>query len=402
MLLQNTTLPPPISAKALTATSLNWQVGQILNAIVKGRDSLGQLEIKIGSNLLTARTAQIYQPGQTLRLQVVENRQPLVLRNLDPGRPLTKRPMIEQLLRHALPKQGELQTLVRSLNQLLPKLNAPMPDITTLPKAVIKQLLKTRSVLPTTELVVKPLTLKQAIKDSGLFMEAKLAATISNTDTATASAVNTDLKANLINLRHVIEQSFQASKAEMTLTAKTPEQTQAKPLEQSLAQKQVQTTIDSKVYELIELRNVVESAIARIHVNQSQAIVTEDQSKPIWIIDLPILDDQRETLAELKIQYEDTQTQLENPVRKWTVNLSFDVAPLGMIHVQLNLLGEELSSSIWAEQAFTNTLIKQNLPHLEKRLQQTGLNVIAINQHPINKQVPGDKQRQSSLVSTKI
>lgn len=402
MLLQNATLPSSLSTTPLTATNLNWQVGQILHAIVQGRDQQGLLHMKIGGNLLAARTAQIYQPGQTLRLQVIENKGSLVLRDLVPGKLRTKRPMLEQLLRHALPKQGNLQTMAKSLNQLLSKLNAPSQDMATLPKTLIKQLLNTQSVLPKAELVVEPLALKQAIRDSGLFMEAKLAATLSSTDKTSANAIKTDLKATLIKLLHVLEQSLQVRKTEMTPAAKTPAQAQEKPLEQHPAQKQAQITIDGKAYELMELRNVVESAIARIQVNQSQAVVTEDQSKPIWIIDLPILDDQRENLAELKIQYEDTQAQLENPPRKWIVNLSLDIAPLGMIHVQLNLLGEALSSSIWAEQAFTNTLITQNLPTLEKRLQQSGLNVVSINHHPIKQRGPADKQQHSSLLSTKI
>ncbi len=112
MLLQNTSLASLTIATSLPVDSKTWQVGQILQAIVRGRDQQGRLEIRIGNNTLTATTPKVYQAGQTLKLQVVDVRETLVLQNLEPGRAATKRPMVEQLLRHALPKQGKLQVLV--------------------------------------------------------------------------------------------------------------------------------------------------------------------------------------------------------------------------------------------------------------------------------------------------
>jgi Flagellar hook-length control protein FliK len=410
MLLQNTSLPSLTIAASLPVVSKTWQVGQILQAIVQGRDQQGRLEIKIGNNTLTATSPKVYQVGQTLKLQVVDMGETLVLQNLEPGRTTTKKPLVEQLLRHALPKQGKLQTLVKSLNQLVPNLKVAAQDLPVLPKPLVKHLVDTQSVLPAREQVVNPQTLKQTIKDSGLFMEAKLAATLPQSDKAAdippSSVVKTDLKAKLIGLIHVIEQSLQVKKENMTIAAKTPVQTNVKLFEQNpvqnSAQKNVQTSIESKTFDLLELRQIVESAIARIQVNQSQAIVTEERPTPVWIIDLPIMDEQLENMAELKIQYEDTQMQTQEPTRKWSVNLTLDIAPLGKIHVHLNLLGEELSSSIWAEQTLTNRLIKQNLPNLEKRLQQSGLNVIALKQHPMNQQDPIRTQQHSPLLSTKI
>jgi hypothetical protein len=64
MLVQNISPGPP----SLNGTSLintkSWQVGQILEAIVQGKERSGILEIKIGNKALKTYTTQSYPVGK--------------------------------------------------------------------------------------------------------------------------------------------------------------------------------------------------------------------------------------------------------------------------------------------------------------------------------------------------
>ena len=104
----------------------------------------------------------------------------------------------------------------------------------------------------------------------------------------------------------------------------------------------------------------------------------------------------------MKIQYEEHQNEGENASRKWIVSLALDIAPLGKIYAHLRLANEQLSSSIWAENEFTNNLISHNLPDLQGRLERSGLNVLNINQHPIGMSDSTDSHSNRALVRTKI
>ena len=406
MLAQTAPLTFPLFTSSAMTRSLSWQVGEILRAIVQSTDRQGSLEIKIGSFTFTARSPNVFQPGQALRLQVIENGKHLVFRNLEAGNANTKSRGVENLLRHDLPKQGNLQTLVKKLNQLSVKTDTSAVELPLLPKPVIRQVNATSGVLPRIANLIHPQTLKQVIQDSGLFLEAKLVAKLTATDSSASKSpvrdVNLDLKTRLLRLANVIEQSLNANNRQNKIIPGTSVREMALPVEKPTVQQNAQIKLEKSMFELMELRNVVDAAISRIQVNQSQSIITNEQSTPVWVIDLPLAEQEHESVLKLEIQYEDTQNSQANPARKWSLRLSIDIAPLGKINVHLNLLDKDLSSSIWAEKQSTNDLIKYNLPRLKNRLQQAGLNVIALNQHPLGRHNSRDVLYPSPLVRTKI
>ncbi|MFT5132480.1 MAG: hypothetical protein ACI9SC_000945, partial [Gammaproteobacteria bacterium] len=53
MLLQNASLASPSLASTPMAQNKSWQVGQILQVVVQGRDQSGLLEVKIGNDTFT-------------------------------------------------------------------------------------------------------------------------------------------------------------------------------------------------------------------------------------------------------------------------------------------------------------------------------------------------------------
>jgi hypothetical protein len=137
-------------------------------------------------------------------------------------------------------------------------------------------------------------------------------------------------------------------------------------------------------------------------VNQSQAIVTNDNSAPVWLIDLPLTEAELENSLKLSIQHENTNNSDEASTQKWLIHLNIFLASFGEIHVSLSLHKGHLSSSIWAEQAFTNSLIKKRLPELQHRLEKVGLKRVDIQQPPFSAERSKKINHHSTLVSTQV
>ena len=378
----------------------SWQVGEILQAIVQSSSKDGLMEIKIANSTYSAQSTKSYPPGKILSLQVTENMEGLVFKNLTVEAPPARSQLINNLLRYDLPKQAKIDNLFVKFNQLLTK-----TSLDELPIPLVKQLKITRNTLPLHDSLRNPLVLKQTIKNSGLFLEAKLAAMSTEPGRPapkfTASELNTDLKANLLKTISVMDQSL---KIENNIDAHRPKsmRNDINASEKFKPQSYEPPRSENRAADIRELRNVVESVISRIQVNQSQAIVTNDNVTPVWLIDLPLPGTEPDSSLKLSIHHEDTNNSNEDSTQKWIIHLAIVLAPLGKIHVSLSLYEGNLSSSIWAEQAFTNTLIRKKLPELQYRLEKAGLNRVDIQQTPLPANKLAKINHPSTLVSTQI
>ncbi len=371
-----------------------------MKAIVQSSNKDGLMEIKIANKSFPAQSTKIYPPGKILALQVTENIEGLVFKNLTAEAPPAKSQLISNLLRHDLPKQAKIDNFVLKLNQLL-----TTADLDELPLALVKQLQITKNTLPLPESIRTPHALKQTIKNSGLFLEAKLAALSSETNHPAprflASELNSDLKANLLKTIKVLEQTL---KTEANIDNYRPKSMTREVNNSERIRPQSHETVRtrSRTVEIMEFRNIVESVISRIQVNQSQAIVTNDNPTPVWLVDLPLPGTEIENSLKLAMQRENANNSDEASTQKWIINLAIVLAPLGKIHVSLSLHKGNLSSSIWAEQEFTNVLIRNKLPELQHRLEKVGLNRVVIQQTPVQLDRSEKINNQSTLISTQI
>ncbi len=395
------------------------QIGQILHALVLGRNKHGLLELKIGTQRVTANTRQSFQPGAALKLIVIENDENLVLQVLNKNNQQPTKPLLTRLLRHSLPFYNPPAKLFKALNsvKLLNVTNAKK-----LPQTVLKQITKTMITMPDKQSISSSRGLKQAIENSGLFLEARLGKHLQSKaplDSA-QNIMNQDFKAGLLRINQTLEQSLvataQAPKGlfqQNKVNDKTvkPEFSQTTNLAKPKARTVQAETHQSDMInmsrkdfpELIDLKRLVESAIARIQVNQTNAIVTDESQIPVWQIDLPINDEQESSLAQIRITYEERPGDDGSSERKWSMAITLDLENMGKIHIRVTQLGEEISSSIWAENDSTYRLIDQHLEQLSERLQRTGLNIDCINCFPGPMQTLSQLDPTSqSLVSIKI
>ena len=91
-----------------------------------------------------------------------------------------------------------------------------------------------------------------------------------------------------------------------------------------------------------------------------------------------------------------------SPADKWTIFFYLTLDSLGKIAVQLSLSDNNLSTTLWAENESTNQQIDNNLASLRSRFQETGLNVVSLEHHPLTPVQTGLELRHSSLIKAKI
>ncbi|VXC71370.1 flagellar hook-length control protein FliK [Pseudomonas sp. 9Ag] len=124
------------------------------------------------------------------------------------------------------------------------------------------------------------------------------------------------------------------------------------------------------------------AAVSRLQTHQLSSLA-QTQTSPdgtqvtTWQLEVPMRDQRDIVPLQVKFQREDEpqQNRKEKPETLWKVELAFDVAPLGPLQVQAQLLQGSLSSQIWAERSGTAELISAELEHLRQRLVTAGLNV---------------------------
>ena len=229
-----------------------------------------------------------------MKLQVVENQGRLVFKNIVTGSPDHKLIALEKLLRSDLPKQVKLHVLPLKLASIW-RMSAARPGIKpTLSNSISNQINILQNSLPAAKHLVNPQLLKKTIDDSGLFLEAKLAANTqrSGNSALSASTLDTkfDLKANLLRLSEAIEHSLKALTPENRISSQRSFSDTSKHVAQNFSRPNGPSNSNNEILELVELRNIVESAVSRIQVNQSQAIVSMEHAVPTWIIELPLTD----------------------------------------------------------------------------------------------------------------
>ena len=176
--------------------------GNTVEVTVKSITPNGITQLQLGDRIIEARTALPLQPGQKLNLQILNAGQKITLKLLHPS--YQKSDQTANALKKLLPQQAPLTVLLNNL-----KLTKPLSGQHTSDTTLTKQLTTFMSQFPTHKQITTPSGLKQAIENSGIFLEKKLA---SNNTTALAK----DFKANLLLLKSFISTLNKASIPQIT------------------------------------------------------------------------------------------------------------------------------------------------------------------------------------------
>ncbi|MBO9550210.1 flagellar hook-length control protein FliK [Pseudomonas sp.] len=328
-------------------------IGSLLSALVQGDQSLRfvplsgrQEQLNIAQQLLTQQGRQASLPGLLGALQQIAN---------SPG------------------SDGELRSTASNLL-------ASLPDA--------RQLSDGKA-------------LAQALNNSGAFLEAKLLGGLS-------ASVATDLKAQLVRL--VAQASVNAPANPVTASSTLA---QALPAIARSALGMLDRVsprtppgafpLPSRLLQAMEnegdLQQLLRLAAAAISRLQSHALSSLQQSGTLdngnlqttWQTEIPVRHGQEFIPLQVKLQREETpeqqaerqQREQQDPLQAlWRIDLAFDLAPLGPLQVQAQLIQGRLSGQLWAEREQTARLIDSQLGALRERLLARGLEVGDLECHP--------------------
>jgi hypothetical protein len=371
----NLIIRPSSLQDASPAALKSWQVGQVLSATVAGVSTNGTVTLRINNVLLNAQTSLALQTGQALKLEVTRaGEQPLLKVALPPA----PQDVQAQALRSALPRQRPLAPLLANLGNLAARLqntNDPAgKELAQLARQVIDNLAGKGD-------VSHGAGLKQALQNSGIFLESRLAASLGGGPPLSAG----DLKAGLLRLLAVLQTQAGGGGGERVApdTAAghdaargTPPPAVPPPMRSALPQAQASasatltgSTLSTATSEIL---HQTEGALARLQLNQIASLPNEQQPQRLWALELPVQHEQRTDLFQLRIEEETTGNRRDSTT-PWSVMLAFDLPSLGPVHARLLLNGTQVSATLWAERPGTAALFNAQLEELRAGLQRAGV-----------------------------
>lgn len=336
--------------------------------------------------------------GQQLQLDSAKSLQlnSLLSARIDSAQQLTFQPhslrleplAISQELKTQFSQQGSLQQLFQGLNTI------SSSNISPETQKFIQQLL---SSMPELSQLTDPKKLAQALLNSGAQLENRLAS-------GALDGSQQDIKANLLRLigqllpllpssnpslaasqSAILSQALPSLIREQLLggaKGQLREQALRFPLPSGLLQ-----SLDNPD-DLGAMLRLAAAAVSRLQTHQlsslGQTQTNADGTQvTVWQLEVPARDQQHMVPIQLKFQHEQTaQQQSEKSASSlWKIDLSFDLEPLGPLHIQASLQDGSISSQLWAQQSATVEFIDHELNNLRDRLLAIGLTVKDLTCH---------------------
>jgi len=378
---------------------------QVYVDVVEQLPSKNTVILRIGTQLIQAKTDIALSTGQTLKVLVEKSNDGIILKL--PAK-LQQADTINASLRRLLPKQAPVSgfqaPLIKTLSTIHQQSTSPT---TSHPKYEQLRLLSNDIIraLGNNKQLSSSHGLKRAILNSGILLEAKLLQRL-NTNTAKPSLVSkqglvdkilmgkqeaagfqqADLKANLNKLlkllqswpkqttpsmqqrsstqQAVIQQQMAGMKASITNPA-LPFLKKAvnKAARQSTV---IAPNIDQQIKDLL---SKTEGALSKITLNQLASANTDSTSpRQVWQLEIPIFHHQSTESIFLKIERDETSSKASaKSKQQWTISVEMTPPKLGLIRNKLTLANNQVSANFWAEQDDTRQLIQQHLEVLRKQ-----------------------------------
>ncbi len=386
------TRPITISLQPQGSLPDRLQTGQQLNATLIRTADVNQTRATL--ELIGHRiNVQLSQPlptstGQQIKLEVVTPGAIASLKILTP--PLANFPAsavdnthIAQALRTTLPQQAPLPPLLSNLAliakdhmaNLSPGIIPPTTQrVVPLPQPLVELVRAVVDRLPDNGSISNGDGLKQAVAQSGLFMEARLAQILQQPALG-AITPPVDFKGGLLSLLLTLLNFRKNMPPASTNTA--PGQTKTQRQVGMSATLNQQMNLQQVLAEL--LRNVG-SGLARLQLSQLVSSASEEEGKRAWIMEIPVRSGEHIDLIQLRIEKEKNQRASKKPAL-WTVTLALALRGLGPVQARITLADKTVSTHFWAEHAPTTALINQHLGILENRYQEVGLTVGTLKAH---------------------
>lgn len=256
--------------------------------------------------------------------------------------------------------------------------------------------------------LTRPGALREALSESGVFLEKKLltalrpaardAARVGVTSTQTERGgtdaaqrvLNGDWKGALLKVLHQV-------RTELSRLGQTPELTRSNELNLSALLEQVSArpapeladrSLRTQLLQMVHQLTL--HSLARIQVQQSQALTQQfapaeaGPAPQTLTLEVPMRLGQEVQPLLLRIEPEpekDETGKRSGKIRQWQVQLSFDLPDAGTLHAQVTVRDQKVATRLWAEQEQTANTIRARLNDLQQRLEKEGIEVTQLECH---------------------
>ncbi|MGR8932490.1 MAG: flagellar hook-length control protein FliK [Gammaproteobacteria bacterium] len=290
----------------------------------------------------SARDSQAQRPlieiGQMLQLQVVKTGStPTFAVTFAPADDATT---IAQAFKQLLPVQDSPVPLLNQLTHTLSKLGADT-SVSEALQQIAREILQN---LPQHSQLSDPSRLKQAFQDSGLFLESKLLDLLSG---KLSPDLASDFKAKLYKL---------AQQLSLELAAST------------------EHTQKSNASFLEELMQKTRNALAKLTLDQMNALPKDESPKQTWALEIPYYNDDKPDSVYIEIERDQSRNG-ERSEKNWAVNITITPPNLGTIRCTISCYDGSVNTRFQSEAASTVELINAHLDCLKKQLENKGLSV---------------------------
>lgn len=352
-------------------------------------------------------------PGSLLTAQVGSHGELRVTSTTEQVRQLD----LLQGMRATLQTQASAEPMLRMLDKL-----AALPDLPPLLQAGMRQAL---AHVTTPEYLSTPAGVAQAVRQSGVFLEAGLAqlsqalqpgnppasSQLSAEPTqqnllppltrllpllsslATPPGVEplpgADFKASLLNLLITLQQQLPPDASKLTTLPPGPWQAAAltaRPGLFPLPSRALQTLSDAP--DLGSLLRLTAALLSRIQHHQFQGLgqtqtFADGSNQTVWQLEIPLRDGQQFTQVQMRIQRDQSapDNRQAEPTPQWEIRLAFNLERLGPLQAIARLYKGRVSSEFWAEQSDTLQRINAEMGRLRDRLLTRGLEVGELSAH---------------------
>lgn len=371
------------------------QAGQQLNAVLARPVDAHQTRalLDLAGNRVSVQLSQALpgNPGQPLKLEVVNPGAIATLKIL-PAATVSDSATLSQALRTTLPRQTPLPPLLSNLALIVkdraeniagiapsasPGTTQRVGSLPPLPQPLVELVRSVVDKLPRNDAIRTGDGLKQAVAQSGLFMEAKLAQALLQ-PTTSAATPPIDFKGGLLSLLLTLL-NFSRAQPPITPTSNTHAMPNTPPHAQTGAQSTLNPQMNLQ-QALTELLRNVEGGLARLQLSQLVSSVPDDDGKRAWVMELPVRTDAHIDVIQLRIE-KDKDRRSEKKTALWTVTLALELSGLGPVQARITLVDKTVSTNFWAEHAHTTELIQQHLTILQHRYREVGFNVGTLQAH---------------------
>jgi len=381
---------------------------QVFNSAEIGTKQVGPLNID--RSQLANATSDL-KIGQSLNLEIVKTGTTPEFKIIPAGNNIPEAKVAE-FIKQFLPRHEASPIF---LNQLIKDLPQLMKN-ESVPQALKDIAAKIVQNLPPKEQLISSQGLKQAIVNSGLFLEAKLPPAMSQTELIkelpqliknesvpqSLQRIAAEILQNLTqkqpslnrpNLEQPAANSKPVPEAELKLNPANAGEPKTgalidaglmtvdfkanllkfiQALKQEITHQGEQPSNQADLDLLKNLQHKTENTVAKLALDQLMSLPKEDSPKQLWIIDIPFIDRQQAQSVRIEVQ-RDKENKAQSGNGNWSVNITLTPPGLDTIHCIASYRDNVINTFFKSRNTQTTELIKHNMDYLKNQLEESGL-----------------------------